>query len=146
MSAIADLLAIEHDTGVKERPLFYVQSPDGRRDWGETPRQTVLFREMRMRAPAVDGFHIANEGKRNPMKALASGIRSGPFDCEFSWAPRHIAWIELKGYDARGRAGELSEAQIRWGNIKVRQGFDVACFFDPLAAIDWLRSLGAPVS
>ncbi len=145
MSALDALLDIEHDTGTKEQPLFFVQPPDGRRNWPEDRRQTVLFRELRLWANGVDGFHIPNAGKQNPMKALASGKKAGPFDCEFSWGNRGIAWVELKGYTADGRAGALSPEQIRWGNIKTRQGFDVACFFDPMAAIEWLRSLGAPV-
>lgn len=144
MSAFADLLAIEHDTGVKERPLFFVQPPDGRRDWAEKSRQTVMFREMRKRAPAVEGFHIPNAGKRNPMLALAAGIKAGPFDTEWSWKSRRTAWVELKGYDARGDAGTLSIDQIRWGNRMLAMGHDVACYFDPHDAVDWLRSIGAP--
>jgi hypothetical protein len=145
MNAFADLLAIEHDTGAKECPLFFVQAPDGRKDWPEARRQTVMFREMRMRAPTVEGFHIPNAGRQNPMTALASGKKAGPFDTEWSWAPRRTAWIELKGYTADGRPGKLSPEQIRWGNVMLALGHDVACFFSPHDAIDHLRSLGAPV-
>lgn len=143
MNAFDALLDIEHDTGAKEAPLFFVQTADGRRDWPEDRRQTVLFREMRMRAPTVEGFHIPNAGKQNPMKALASGKKAGPFDTEWSWRRRGIAWVELKGYRADGRPGTLSPEQISWGNRKVEQGHDVACFFDPIAAAEWILALVA---
>jgi hypothetical protein len=145
VNAFASLLAIEHDTGAKEVPLFFVQPPDGRRDWAETPRQTVLFRDMKKVAPRVLGFPIPNAGKRNPAKARAEGIVSGVFDTEWQW-PGDQAWIEMKGYDARGRAGELSPNQISWGNRMHLMGKRVACFFDPVAAIEWLQAAGAPFS
>lgn len=132
------------ETPLNEAPLFLVEPPDGRKDWGELPRQTELFRLMRMSAPSVQGYAIPNAGKRNPMLAKREGIRAGLFDTEWPWN-RGIAWIEMKGYDKNGRPGELSQAQIDWGNMMTRCGFPVACFFDPVNAINWLRDQGAPV-
>lgn len=143
MNAFAHFTALADD--LHARPLFYVQSPDGKRDWSEAARQTVMFRELRDYRGVLDGFHIPNAGIRNPMKALAAGIKAGPFDTEWAWWHGGCAWVELKGYDKRGTAGKLSEEQIRWGNKRHAMGFDVACFFDPYDAIDWLRGLGAPI-
>lgn len=142
MSALAAMLdALEEPR--EETPLFPVQPPDGRKDWAEGPRQTVFFSRLRMAAPSLNAWHTPNEGKRNPMKALASGIVGGVFDVSVASTngrPRR-ADLELKGYDARGRAGSLSEAQIRWGNRMYRAGHPVACFFCPDAAIAWLRGV-----
>lgn len=132
------------ETPLDEPPLFRVEAPDGRRDVAEISRQVVLFRTMHMVAPEVLGFAIPNAGKRNPFKARQEGICGGAFDTEWQWCGGE-AWIELKGYDARGRAGQLSRAQIDWGNRMHRLGKNVACFFDPLAAVHWLAGLGAPV-
>lgn len=143
MTPLSALLAIEHDTGVKERPLFFCQPPDGRRDWGETPRQNKLFKLMGDEAPDILGFPIPNAGKRNPNKARLEHIMSGVFDTEWQW-PGDSAHVEMKGYDARGRAGVLSENQILWGNRMHLMGKHVACFFDPVAAVDWLRRWGGP--
>lgn len=146
-----DPSTLESDDLRKPVPLFYVQAPDGRKDWPEDKRQTVMFREMRSRAPTVDGFHIPNAGPRNPMKSLAAGIKAGPFDTEWAWPlcdddGHNIAWVEIKGYTKAGRAGALSIPQIEWGNRRHMMGFAVACFFDPYDAVEWLRGLGAPIA
>ena len=129
---------------LSETPLFPVEAPDGDRTRSEIARQVALFSTMRMVAPSVLGFAIPNAGKRNPAQARKEGIMGGAFDTEWHWAGGS-AWIELKGYDARGRAGALSDNQVAWGNRMHRLGKPVACFFDPLAAVHWLASLGAPV-
>lgn len=145
MNAPASLFAFADDTDALSRTpvaLFPVEPPDGRRDWTEAARQTVFFSRLRMAAPSLKAWHTPNEGRRNPMKALASGIVGGVFDVSVASGPnmpRQRAEIELKGYDARGRAGSLSPAQIDWGNVMHAAGHPVACFFDPDAAIAWLR-------
>lgn len=141
MNAFADIRALE--APLKPAPLFQVEAPDGRRDWPEIARQCSLFRDMHMLAPAVLGFAIPNAGKRNPMLARREGIMAGVFDTAWQWN-HGAAWIELKGYDARGQAGKLSDAQIDWGNTMHRLGHRVACFFDPMNAIEFLRDAGAP--
>lgn len=140
MNAWADLESELHPT-----PEFLVQAPDGRRDWAETPRQTTLFRVMHMAAPRVLGYAVPNAGKRNPLQARREGIMAGVFDTRWEWRDGLTAAVELKGYDKRGRAGKLSDAQVEWGNRMHQLGYPVACFFDPYDAADWLRSLGFPV-
>lgn len=132
------------ETALNAAPIFPVEAPDGDRARSEIARQVTLFGTMRMAAPTVLGFAIPNAGKRNPVQAKKEGIMGGAFDTEWHW-DTGAAWIELKGYDARGRAGTLSQSQIDWGNRMHRLGKPVACFFDPLAAVRWLASLGAPV-
>ncbi|HYI43682.1 MAG TPA: hypothetical protein VD768_08690 [Sphingomicrobium sp.] len=125
-------------------PLFPVEPPDGRRDWSEADRQATLRRLMTQ--ACFQGVHwpIPNAGKRNPAKARQEGIRAGVFDTEWQWNYGQ-AWVELKGYDARGRAGKLRPEQICWGNSMHRMGKRVACFFDPYAAFTWLvDTCGAP--
>lgn len=43
------------------------------------------------------------------------------------------------------RPGKLSLAQIDFGNALVARGHRCACFFSPVAALEWLREQGAPV-
>lgn len=132
------------ETPLDEQPQFFVQPPDGRRDWAETPRQ-VKFRQLcAMFAPAVYVRATANAGKRNPRQARAEGIRAGVLDlcCHASGA--RTAYIEFKGYNAAGRPGKLSDSQIRFGNHMQGLGIPVACFFDPHDAYDWLKQQGFP--
>lgn len=131
--------------GLDEGPLFFVEKPDGRRDWPEADRQHALFRFMYGRAPQVMGFAIPNAGKRHPYWATKSGIVAGVFDTAWLGPNGLTAYIELKGYSARGQPGRLSRAQIEWGNSAHRLGIPVACFFAPHAAAEWLRRLGFPM-
>lgn len=139
----ADL--VECDLSRRPAPRFFVQAPDGRRDWGEAARQATLFRLVHLHGPTVMGEAIPNAGRRDPNKARREGIVAGAFDT--SWRARFplCAWIEMKGYKASGEAGRLSVPQIEWGNRMVDLGHNVACFFDPYAAAEWLRGLGFPV-
>lgn len=128
------------------QPQFFVEPPDGKRNWPELQRQATLFQVMLYNAPRVYGYAVPNAGKRNPWKARKEGIRAGIFDTHWQWqAPLH-AYVEMKGYDARGRPGKLSEDQIRFGNRMVELGVPCACFFDPYAAAAWLREQGFPVA
>lgn len=139
-SAWADL-----ESSLAPEPLFYVQAPDGRRDWGETPRQATLFRLMHMAAPQVFGFAIPNAGKRNQLQARREGIVAGIPDTQWVWHEL-TAFVEMKGYDRRGQAGTLSKAQIEKGNRLSELGYPVACFFCPYDAAAWLRERGFPVA
>lgn len=141
MGSWADL-----ESDLNPAPHFPVQAPDGKRDWTELQRQTTLFRLVHSAGPRIFGFAIPNAGKRNPMQARREGIMAGVFDT--SWqadTPFMTAWIEMKGYDARCRAGKLSPQQIDWGNRMHAMGKPVACFFDPYAAVEWLRLLNFPL-
>jgi len=90
------------------------------------------------------GEAVPNAGKRNPAQARREGIVAGVFDTVWRWRRPLVAHIEMKGYDKRGRAGSLSVQQIEWGNRMVALGYPVACFFDPYAAVEWLRELRFP--
>ena len=142
-SAQIDWGAFELDPHPK--PQFHVGPPYGRRDWPEIQRQATLFRLMHQLAPRIVGFAVPNAGKRNPWAARKEGIVAGVFDTQWCWRERLTAFVEMKGYDSRGRAGELSEEQIRWGNRMADLGHHVACFYDPYAAVDWLRERGFPI-
>lgn len=134
-------------------PLFPVEQPDGRKDLSELDRQVLFRRYMRELAPKVIVWANANAGKRNPAQARREGIRAGVFDITCAWdidaathdAPQSICFVEMKGYDSRGRPGSLSKAQIEWGNAMHERGHKVACFFSGKSAFNWLSSLGAPI-
>lgn len=134
------------ETTLEPKPQFFVQAPDGRKDWPEIARQGALFKVMRAAAPRVLGFAIPNAGKRNPVKARAEHILGGVFDTVWHWRGQLTAYVELKGYDARGRAGTLQRNQIEFGNRCVEIGIPCACFFSPYDAADWLRDQGFPVA
>src|SRR6478735_6798777 len=125
------------ETPLVEEPLFYAQKSDGLRDWAETPRQRKFLNDMHMLAPSILCFAIPNAGKRNPRLARLEGIMGGVFDVCCQWEGG-AAWIEFKGYRQR-RAGELSEAQIRWGNRMHNMGKHVACFYSPDSAVQWIK-------
>lgn len=155
MTAFDTLLSLGGE--LNEAPRFPVEAPDGKRGWTELDRQAVFRQIMRNAAPAVLVYAVPNAGKRNPAQARKEGIMGGVFDLQCWWRDRAptehnlvpfgtgFAAPEMKGYDSRGRAGRLSQAQIDWGNRMHDMGWPVACFFDPYAAVDWIRSLGAPV-
>ncbi len=133
------------ETELRAPPRFYVQAPDGRKDWSEEKRQEAFFATLHRVAPRVMAHHVKNEGKYNHAKAKRGGVVSGVFDIRCDCDAPLSAVLELKGYTKAGRAGELSQAQIDWGNAMLDRGWPVACFFDPFAAIDWLRVQGFPV-
>lgn len=141
MSYFSDL----HSTDFHEQPLFYVEHPFGLKKLPEIQRQQQFINLMKALAPGVMVYANANAGKRSRATARKEGIRAGVFDLTVAWGQREIAFPEFKGFDARGRAGSLSQPQIDWGNAMHRLGFDVACFFDPFSALDWLRSKGCPI-
>ena len=136
----------ELETGLYEAPRFPVEAPDGRKDWPEIDRQVTFRRLIGTAAPRLLVFANANAGKRNPRLARKEGILGGVFDMTVLWRRQQIAYIEFKGYDARGRAGKLSQAQIDFGNRLVDLEVPCACFFSPYSAIDWLREQGFPIA
>ena len=126
-------------------PRFYVEPPDGGKHLTELMRVVAFRKLLRAAAPKVLCFAIPNAGKRNPQQARQEGIRAGVFDYCVLWAPGGSAWVEFKGYDARGRPGKLSSAQIQFGNKLIACDHHAACFFDAATAVTWLRGCGAPV-
>lgn len=133
------------DESLNPEPIFYVEKPDGIKNWSEINRQVELFKIMRMAAPKVFGFAIPNAGKRNPMKARKENILGGVFDTEWQWEGGSCH-VELKGYTKAGVAGKLSHGQIEFGNRMTNLGKPVACFFTPMRAVEWMRELGAPIA
>ena len=138
-----------------QAPLFPVQEPDGRKDLSELDRQAWVVSYIRKTHPHIIVYANANAGKRGfkaQGQAKREGLLSGVFDLTFAWDIAHasgdgatICWAEMKGYDASGRPGKLSAAQIEWGNAMHQRGHKVACFFSARSVIEWLRELGAPI-
>lgn len=125
-------------------PAFHVEAPNGRKDWPEIDRQATFFQILRIAGPQVLAYANANAGKRARFVARKEGILSGVFDVTCVYRDR-IAWIEFKGYDSRGRAGQLTDNQITFGNRLIDMGLPAACFFDPYNAAGWLRDQGFPL-
>lgn len=134
------------ETNLDPVPEFYVEAPDGRKDWPELSRQTTLRTLLRTAAPRLLVYANANAGKRNPLQARREGIMSGVFDLAILWRQPMICYVEMKGYDGRGRPGKLSTSQIEFGNRCVSLGIPAACFFSPHRALDWLREQGLPIA
>jgi len=134
-----------------EKPVFFVEEPDGQKHLTEIVRAAQFRRLMRTSAPTALVYANGNAGRRNPAQARREGIVAGVLDYTVVWMPSGhlldsgVGFIELKGYDRPGRPGRLSQAQIDFGNRLTRLGQQVACFFDPERAVAWLRACGAPV-
>lgn len=125
-------------------PLFPVQRPDGLRHLSEEARCKTLVRIVHQLAPQAEIAHVKNEGRHNHAKAKTLGVVAGHSDYIVTWPRCGTAFVEMKGYSAAGRPGELSQAQVDWGNRKFLMGFPVACFFTPEAAFEWLVQQGMP--
>lgn len=143
-----------------EEPLFPVEDwrvlDNPRKDLGELDRQSQFISFMRTACPHITVMAVPNAGKRGPKaqrQAKREGMLKGAFDTIAFWdidhahpdCPATVAHLEFKGFDARGKAGKLSPEQIDFGNKLHRQGHKVACFFSARTAVEWLRSLGAPI-
>lgn len=145
--------AFDHlDTPFRETPLFPVEAPGkpplDPRKWSEEFRQREFVAYVRRKHPGIVLSSFANEGKRGlrmAAKLKGQGLLAGMPDTILLW-DGGMAMIEWKGWTAAGRAGKLSEQQIFTCNRIHRNGHAVACFYSAKTALDWLRSLGAPVS
>lgn len=140
MTSFDTLLSIE-EAGT-DPPLFYIE-PTDKNPASEIQRQATFRKLMAQLAPTVivyantNGTHIASLAGR--AKANREGRTIGVPDVTIVWN-RGVAWIEFKA-----DKGKPSAAQIEFGNRLVRAGQHMACYRDPMAAVDWIRSLGAPV-
>lgn len=134
------------ETGLQEPPRFHVEAPDGRKDWREIDRQATFRRLIATASPRLLVFANVNAGKRNGRLARKEGILGGVFDITVLWRRQQIAYVEFKGYDARGRSGKLSQAQIDFGNRLTGLEVPCACFFSPYSALEWLRGQGFPIA
>lgn len=130
------------EVDLKPVPRFPVEATD-KSPATELQRQATFLKMMRTLAPSVicyantNGTHIASFAGR--AKADKEGRTIGASDVTIVWN-RGVAWIEWKA----GK-GSLKPAQIEFGNRLYEMGHHVACFRDPVSAVDWLRSIGAPV-
>lgn len=147
----AFLDALEASHAREEQPLFYVEpvpeKPDDKAKWSEDYRQRAFVAWIRKRAPEVTCFSIANERRvalGQMRKLKATGLTPGVPDICVLWSD-HWAFIEFKGFDARGRPGTLSPQQIATCNRIHSNNTPVACFYTASAALQWLRDMGAPV-
>lgn len=140
MTSFDTLLSIEEARNAA--PLFYVEPPD-KNPANEIQRQATFRKLMAQIAPSIivyantNGTHIASLAGR--AKANREGRTIGVPDITVVWN-RGVAWIEWKA----GK-GKMSAAQVEFGNRLVQAGQHMACYRDPMAAVDWICSLGAPV-
>jgi hypothetical protein len=149
MTTWADL-----ESTLAPEPEFPVEQPDGVR-MSELDRQAWLVAYIRKTSPKVLIYANANAGKRGmgaQRQAHKEGLLAGVPDLTCAWSVEDahcdgptVAWLEMKGIDARGAAGKLSAQQIETMNRLHRSGQAVACFFSAKSAIAWLRSLGCPI-
>jgi len=149
MITLGELDALESD--LAPVPLFPVEEagekPDKRETWPESYRQKAFVSWLRRRAPMVVSFSIANERNvgLNEMRRLkAQGLVAGWPDVGVLW-DGGWAFCEFKGWDAQGRPGKLSAAQVDACNRIHVNRHPVACFFRAETAWNWLRSVGCPL-
>lgn len=155
---LADLDALE--SPLVEDPLFFVETPGkpgpDPKLWPEEERQAAFVTYLARTSPKITVRAVRNEGKRGfeeQRQMKRTGLKPGTFDTFICWdiadatedCPATLAWIEWKGFSVRGRPGKLSPEQIAFGNDMTRKGFKAACFYTVKPALEWLRSLGAPV-
>lgn len=153
MSDFTDL-----ETALHPAPLFYVEpvppSPGlDPRLWPELERQKAFIVYMRRVNPHIITCAIPNAGKRGIKAArqtIAEGLVKGAFDTFIAWqfipdGGPSVTWFEWKGFDARGRAGKLTDSQIEFGNRLHNIGHKCACFYTVGPALDFLRDMGAPL-
>ncbi len=146
---MAELDALE--SPLVEPPLFFVEpvpeKPDDKSKWPEEYRQRALVSYVRKHAPSVIVSSFANEGKRGlrlAAKMKGQGLLAGMADLTFIW-DGGAAYVEVKGFDARGTPGKLSPQQVATLNRIHRNGHPVGCFYTATAALGFLRRLGAPI-
>lgn len=130
------------ETPLREKPIFPVEPRDRLPD-SEVARQMAFRKRLRSIAPTVLSWAVPNAGKRGPAaqrQAKREGMKAGAFDENYA-ADRWFAALEWKDGD-----GDLSQAQIDWGNAMHRRGFRVACVRTPEFAEALFREWGAPIA
>lgn len=146
--------AFDHLEDAPAVPLFPVEAPDGRKDLPELERQAWVVSYIRRSQPHIVCWATPNAAKRGfkaQRQSKREGLLAGVFDLTFAWdvadgrGDATVCWAEMKGYDASGKAGKLTEAQVHWGNDMHGKGYAVACFFSAKSVIEWLVTLGAPI-
>ena len=139
MNAFAMLDAL--DAPLKEEPIFPVEPKDRGRA-SELDRQVGLDKLLKVVGHGVTSWAVPNAAKRGfkaQAQAKREGLTAGVFDKHYAW--KHgIACLEWKD-----GTGDMSQAQIDWGNMMHRLGFRVACVRTPEFAHALLSQWGAPV-
>ena len=111
----------------------------------ETEEQQALFQwvgyQLKQYPELELLYHISTEGRRNPRRAKAEGIKAGVPDLCLP-VPRgnnHGAYIEMK----RRKGGRITQEQIAWMERLKAQGYAVACCagWEPAAKflLDYLK-------
>lgn len=104
--------------------------------------QRSFRRDLKKVACGIMSWGVPNAGKRGfaaQAQAKAEGLTAGVFDEHYAWN-HGIACLEWK--DGQG---DLSDAQIEWGNAMVDRGFRVACVRTPAFAMALFQEWGAPI-
>ena len=139
MNAFA--LIDEMESPLREKPIFPVE-PRDKSPMPEIDRQVSFDKLLKAVGRAIHSWAVVNAAKRG-LKARAQakreGLTAGVFDKHYAWN-HGIAFLEWKDGD-----GDLSQAQIDWGNAMHRMGFRVACVRTPEFAHRLFVEWGAPV-
>lgn len=123
-------------------PAIYVQ-PKDKDATSEDARQATFVATMKRIAKGCRVYAVPNGGKRSvwaAAKAKREGMIAGEPDTGISWADVPTARIEFKN----GRSMPTPE-QIEALNWYHLRGHPVAVCRTAVGAINWLRSVGAPV-
>lgn len=129
------------EDSLKPVPRFPVESKHNMLG-KEVEYQSTFRALLRYSGPTILTWGVPNAGKRGfsaQASTKAEGIRAGVFDEHYAWN-HGIAFLEWK--DGQG---DMSKAQIDWGNAMVDRGFRVACVRTPEFALTLFAEWGAPV-
>lgn len=124
-----------------EQPIFPVE-PKHKLPGKELTFQQNFRKLLKRSAPTVSSHGVPNAGKRGlkaQRSAKAEGLTAGVFDEQYAAPNAWLAILEWKDCD-----GDLSRAQIAWGNMMHRKGFRVACVRTPEFAEQLFRNWGCP--
>lgn len=122
---------------------FHVDSPAVADEGDEHAIQTRLKARLRITAPSLRLVAIPNAAKRSyatAMRNKSEGLSKGFPDLEALWPNGGRAYLEMKQ-----RKGSLKPEQVDWLNWLHRNGHSCGVFRSVDSAIDFLRSLGAPI-
>lgn len=141
----------EMESPLVAEPMFPIEPrpalPDDPAKWSEEYRQRSFVAWMRKHHPEIITASIANEAKRSTFggaRKKSAGLTPGMPDIVVVW-DGGMAFVEFKGATKSGQWGRLSQPQIEVCNKIHRNGHPVGCFFTATGALEWLRSVGAPI-
>ncbi|MGI4744982.1 MAG: hypothetical protein ACRYGI_11485 [Janthinobacterium lividum] len=135
MTALAAILALE----VEDAEPRFVVEPKDKGAASEANRQAAFRAKL---PKAIRSWSVPNAGKRGfkaQARAKLEGLTAGVHDEHYAW---NHGFAVLEWKDGKG---DLSPAQIEWGNAMVDRGFRVACVRTPEFAMSLFAEWGAPV-